>query len=330
MPTRTLSAGHALMIIVGALVIGLLLNAGDLLETARRQSPGVARTLSVGVMEPLAAATDAVGLDTPRAAIDQWLGRAETGDSVVAGDAVTPPPTTIPSEVAAASASTTTTTTLPTPTEASPLSLFVAGDSMVGQYGPVLAGRAERSGVVEGDYFFEFSSGLSRPDFFDWSAKLAEIRTDHDPDVLVLYLGGNDAQDILDDGEFLSYAVDSEPWHAEYRARVRELMAELDASGMRTYWMGMPIVRSDTMMKLKKRLNEIYAEEAAGFDGVSFVDTTDWFVDESGAYSEYLPDDSGTLTDMRQGDGIHLTTAGAVRLAERVFPLIASDYGLPG
>ena len=38
----------------------------------------------------------------------------------------------------------TTTTTLPTPTETSPLSLFVAGDSMVGQYGPVLAGRVER------------------------------------------------------------------------------------------------------------------------------------------------------------------------------------------
>ena len=36
----------------------------------------------------------------------------------------------------------------------------------------------------------------------------------------------------------------------------------------------------------------------------------------------------GTLTDMRQGDGIHYTTAGARHVANRVFPLIAEDFGL--
>ena len=198
---------------------------------------------------------------------------------------------------------------------------------MVGQFGPMLENTAEAGGLVEvTEVLYEFSSGLTRPDFLDWPVRLREIRESQDPDVIVLFFGGNDAQAIQIDGTWHEFG--SETWMAEYRQRVGDLMTELDEDGRDVYWMGMPIVRSEDFRRKVEVLNEIYRSEAERFDSVNFVDSWSVFAGADGGFSEYLTDANGDLVDMRLNDGIHLTTAGGIRLAEVTFRVIADNWGL--
>ena len=322
---RTIPAGHAIAIIVVALVAGMVLNAPGLLETAERQT-GATRSFAVGVMAPIAAVSSALRLDAPHEALDRLAHGTPDEPVVIASDE--PAPT----GVTTTTVSPTVTTVAPrVVTAADPLRLLVAGDSMVGQFGPVLERTAERTDLVSGEYFFEFSTGLTRPDIFDWAAKLRELGAELDPEVVVVYLGANDAANILVGDTWRSYDSPDGAWEAEYRSRVRDLMAQLDGSGVATYWMGLPVTSSGTQNDRYTHLNSIYETEAAAFGSVEFVPVWDWFTGNDGSYAEYLVNDEGTLTDMRLDDGIHYTTAGAERLAERVFPLIAADFGIdPG
>lgn len=313
-----MAAGHAILIVTLALLIGLLLNATDILATAERQEAGWQRSVGVALMKPIATISDVLFLDAPRNAIDSALGRTE---------AVTEPPTTTVTTVAAPVA---TTTTLPgrrVVSAADPLRLFVGGDSMVGQFGPMLEQRAERSGVVEAEVIYEFESGITRPDFIDWPALLREVAAEQDPELIVLFFGGNDAQDIRVDGTWVPFGTDE--WITEYSARVGGLMDELEADGREVYWMGMPIVSSDTFRERVVILNQVYESEAADHERVHYVESWSTFIGPDGEYSEYLPNDEGVVLDMRLNDGIHLTTDGAIRLAEVVYAVMAEDWALP-
>ncbi|MDX1659136.1 MAG: hypothetical protein R3343_09990, partial [Nitriliruptorales bacterium] len=169
----TMPARRVIAIVIGALVIGALLNAQSLLETAERQRFGTTRTVAMAFAEPLARISSSLRLDRPRSAIDALL--HPEPDIIVAEPE--PEPT---SEVPEPASSPTTAPTVPpsptpspTPTQRvvtaeDPLRVYVAGDSMVGQFGPAMVDLLDDTGVVTAESRAEFASGLTRPDFIDW------------------------------------------------------------------------------------------------------------------------------------------------------------------
>ncbi|MFN2486467.1 MAG: DUF459 domain-containing protein [Acidimicrobiia bacterium] len=312
-------AGLAIFVTVAAMTIGLLLNGPDILETALRQEAGWKRTLAVAAAEPFAAISRTLFLDRPHELFDLALGR-EPPASITITAAVAPPTTTAPNI-------TTTTAGLREVTAADPLRLFIGGDSMVGQFGPMLQNEALDTGLIEVTQVqYEFSSGLTRNDFLDWPSRLEDVVAEQDPDAIVLFFGGNDAQAIRMDGVWHDYGTDI--WLSEYRRRVREVMTQLTEVGRDVYWMGMPLVRSAEFQEKVDVMNHIYRSEAEAFDGVTFVDSYPVFAGSDGGFSEYLTDDNGDLVDMRLNDGVHLTTAGAIRLAKVTLEVIAANWGL--
>lgn len=322
---RTWAAGHVLVAVVIALVLGSLLNARDLLATAERQPFGWQHDVAVGLARPLVSVADALGLDEPRNVLSSALGRGslQAGPEPTAAPS-TPSPT--PTESASATAS-------PTPTKRemisaeAPLRMYIGGDSMIGQFGGALADLADDTGVIDvTEVKYEFGSGLSRPDFVDWPARLADVLISQDPEVMVLWFGGNDAQPLKLDG--IVYDVNEPEWQAEYRSRVAALMDQLDEAGVTVYWMGMPIPRSPELQVKLAILNEIYVSEAEQRKSVSFVRTWELFAGPDGNFSEYLPNQRGEVVDMRLDDGIHLTTAGAYRAARPTIATIIEDFGI--
>lgn len=323
-PRRLVPAGVALIVIIGALLAGLLLNAEDILRTAERQEQGWQRTVGVAVMEPIAGVSDALMLSAPRDAIDSLLGR---GSVAAPTPTATTQPTTAPITAPIATITVPETATRRQVTAGDPLTMYIGGDSMVGQFGPMLDNIVTESGLVEADFVYEFVSGLSRPDFLDWPARLEGVSAEMDPDVFVLYFGGNDAQAIyMPDGSWIEYGTPE--WEAEYRARVEGVMAMLEGGGHWVYWMGLPIVQSASFQERVEFMNSIYADLAEDHPQVTFVEAQSVFEGPDGGYSEYLTDSNGDLVDMRLDDGVHYTTAGAIRLAEVVWPLIAADWGI--
>lgn len=323
---RPMPAGNVLVAVLVALVLGALLNADSLWSTAQQQPYGWRRTLAVGVMRPVHAVADLTRLDRPRAWLEDAIGREATGPTG-------PPPvvrtdTTLAAPGTAEDPAPVPTTAPPppsvrTPSAANPLRVWVGGDSMAQVFGESLLRMAADRGDITATHDYRISTGLTRPDYFDWPAHFAGEVLPAGHEVLVVMFGANDGQPLNIDGVVRDWP---EPeWQAEYRRRVAATMDLLGGEGRFVVWVGQPIARSSDYTDKMEVLNAIYREEAATRPWIRFLDTWPLFVDGNGSYSDYLPGDDGEPQLMRQQDGIHLSREGGDRLAEAVLAAIDEE-----
>lgn len=326
-PAGQTGGPKALATVLIALGLGTLLNAQAMLVTAKGMPFGWRRSVAVSVMDPVARLSRVLRLDVPRRDLDRALGHAPPPSPRPApAPSPTPTPTPAPAPTAGPTASPTPSATPSRPTAQHPLRILTVGDSMAQAMGQSLITVAAATGVARAKLDFRFSSGLSRPDFFDWPGHLAGVLAARDrPDALVLVFGANDAQGMETSHGVLDFGTAA--WDAEYASRVAAVMRQVTAAGVRAYWVGQPVARSSSYSHRMAALDEIYRAEAARQEGVTYVDSWSLFVDSHGGYSAYLPTSSG-LTLMRLSDGIHLTRAGGDRLARAVMAAIRQDWRL--
>lgn len=311
-----MAAGHAVAVMLIALGVGALLNAPSLRDTAERQPFGPRRTVATVAVAPLSGVSGLLRLDRPHRLL---AGAAEelrgAGGRVAGeggpGEAVSAQEPGEPRRVVTVDA---------------PLRVLVLGDSLTEQLGPALLRRATASGVAEATHAFHYSSGLTRPDFYDWPAQAERLLQAGDPDVVVAMFGANDAQGIATDAEVLPFGTAG--WQAAYRQRVGVMMDLLGTSGRTVVWVGQPVMRDPGFDERIALLNRLYAAEAQARPAVVYVDGYRALADPSGAYADYLVDGSGGRTLMRLGDGIHLSVDGAERLAGQVWAAIEERWSL--
>jgi hypothetical protein len=293
----------------------------------------------VAVTGGLAQVSETLRLDRPREALDEALGRTSpttvpTPTSVppTAVTTTTPRPTTTSvADAPATTAAPPTTVTIPgvfLPTPEAPAHLWVTGDSLTERFGPALVNLASETGVVDPRREVQYSTGLTRPDFFDWPAHLVSEVENQPTDILVFMVGANDGQPIQTEAGWIDFGTNE--WSAEYRRRVAATMEMIAPRVPTIYWIGQPIARSSEYSEKMAVMNEIYRSEAERHTNIRYVDTWALFSDETGSYSAYLPDDSGNQVLMRAGDGIHLTYDGGDRLASVVIEVIGNDWALRG
>lgn len=314
---RPLPAGHVLVVMMVALLGGALLNAQALLRTAERQELGTGRSVALAFAEPLASVSGFLRIDAPRDGIDSALGRG-----VPRRDVTTVASTTTTTLGAIDSTPSTTTTTLQALRSIAaddPLDLLIIGDSFAELFGPALVNRSTDTGVIDATVDFRFISGLSRPDYFDWPAYLATELPEVQPDATVVIFGGNDAQDVSVGGEHFEVGTDA--WTDLYAIRVAEMMDTMLESVDRVYWVGLPIMESESFTANVLIMNSVYESEAAERPRVTYISSFDLFKDEQGRYNAYLDG-----RHMRYGDGAHFTWNGGYRLADAVLPVIAGQW----
>ncbi len=332
------------LVLVSALLLGAILNGSALLDTATSLQPGWQRDVAMGAAQLLVDTAEALHLDGPREWIDRGLGREPTTTvpAVILGPtptnttmatATTAPPTTAaapaPTKPRESTTTLATTTTLPgvfIPTPESPAHLWVAGDSLTERFGPSLVNLLAETGVIETRREVEYSTGLTRPDFFDWPHRLQEELAENPTDILVFMIGANDGQPIQTSAGWIPFGTDG--WEDEYRRRVEATMDLVSHLVPTTYWIGQPVARSDEYSEKMALMDEIYESGAERHPNVRYVDSWALFSDRDGNYSAYLPDGDGASILMRSSDGIHLTVAGGDRLAERVRDVIGADWPL--
>ena len=210
----------------------------------------------------------------------------------------------------------------PSPGDGSVLHIYVGGDSISRDLGEGLA-RITSAATADIDLDPRPATGLSRPDFFDWSQHLAGVLTESSPDVIVLLFGANDFQNVEYEGRVLDR--DDDDWLDLYRQRVRRIMTLVSQPGVQTVWVGQPPVRGSRLSGGLARLNEVYESEAAAHRQVTFVDTWALFSNADGGYAEEIDG-----VRVRRDDGVHLTIAGGDRLAAAIWEVIASAWDLIG
>ncbi len=204
---------------------------------------------------------------------------------------------------------------MPTPDD--PLRVWIAGDSMWELAGPALADLVESTGVATVEVDVRYSSGLTRPDFFDWSAEVDDVLRHERPEVVVVLMGANDAQPLVQ-GDAV-HEPGTPGFTAAYGARVEALMTRLAEGSRQVLWVGLPAMRP---AGYDVRIADLTAAQQAAAErtpGVVFVPTRPLFADQDGRYVDSLPDDDGVVRVLRGADGIHLSRDGAARLAAHVF-----------
>lgn len=329
----TQPAGRVLVVMVAALLLAMLVNADALVARAERRAPGPGRDRALALWHPVQDVSHVLQLHRVRQLGDRLAGDGDDGPAAAPRDRRT-------TTTAAGDEATTTTAAagasgdpapagLRTPTPDEPLRLWVGGDSMAQIFGPALAERAGATGLVDPTVHYEMASGLTRPDYFDWPGALAGDLAAGDPEVVVFVVGTNDAQGIvLPDGTPVP-DLDDPRWVPEYRRRVGAVMDAIRADGRAVLWIGLPPMRDPDFGARMAVLNQAYAAEAATRPWITFVDLAT-VVGAGGAYADELPDAAGAPVDVRLGDGIHLSAAGADRLAAHVLDLVRARAGITG
>ncbi len=258
---------------------------------------------------------------------------APTGDtvaSVPANGSATPEPSSVPGTASSSGV----------PSAGDPALVLIAGDSDAGTFGPYLDTLMGDTGVVRTQLDYKVSSGLARPDFFDWPTHFREIVPQVNPDIVVVTFGGNDPQGLTDgvkaDGSpnFIvgePTGEGDEEWRAEYGRRVGEVMDYLSSEGRTLIWVGIPNDDSpDVTLRLRVQ-DEVVRAEAAKRPQVEFVDTWARFSGREGGWAEFVIDPrDNQAKDVRADDGFHLNTPGAEILALDIADVIVADLRARG
>ena len=336
-PRRRLwSAGHALVVSVLALAIGLLLNAPGIHKSAYNKPDGWERDVALALTGPLADVSHALLLDRPRKAVQAVIGRSgedEIDTQIALPTPPTPPPpaTTTPKPRSQTSQRKAEEKLAFTPKRK--LRIWIAGDSLVITPGYAIVRAAGASPVMEpvGTVDGRVATGLTRPDVFNWfeeiRARVKELR----PKAVVLDFGGNDDKAYMT-GLPEGVTIDDfggSVWRSEYARRVGGLMDMINRGGAFVIWIGLPQTRSPDQTARFDVVNAVVQKQARKRPGrAAFIDTYRLFAGDDGGYTEYLRNLSGDLVRVRAADGVHFEREGGDLIAREVLRALNQQYDL--
>ena len=214
------------------------------------------------------------------------------------------------------------------PVEDGPFTVVVIGDSLAEGYWGGLYRKLHRDNRFEVVGRARHSTGLSRPDYYDWNAAVSEFIAEDQPDAAVVSVGANDIQSLYREGD-RHFAFGTDAWDTAYAERVETMMKRLLDAGVTVFWMGLPTVRGESLAEKVQHLNRIYQTVAAA-NGVTFVPVWNLTVDENGEFTSYLGDENGRSRLMRANDGIHFTNRGNELVAQHLLAVIEDEMSLFG
>ena len=199
-----------------------------------------------------------------------------------------------------------------------PQTVLIAGDSMVLEgFGVALERRLQKIENLKVVRKGKYSSGLTRPDYFDWDAYLTELMNEIRPDLVILHMGANDPQDILTEDRRRLFRGNDD-WNEVYAGRAARLIEIVESYGARAVWVGMPIMGLKDYTPNIANINRLVRDECKRAAGCSFVDTWLTLADANSNYTNYLCDSSGRRVRVRAKDKVHLTEAGGEIVVDHV------------
>jgi uncharacterized protein len=343
-------AGRVLVLGLTCFLLWGLLAAPSLHRSAETSPLGMRRTVALAVLRPLTRMSAVFGLDRIESGVERVLGRHNGREApppllrTTGVERMGPPASSQPRPVPSPPspdlgvrppAKSLSPPSVPAfseppvhrPSRAHPLRVLAVGDS-IGEDLAIGLARAlsgRKSFVLETDA--RQSTGLARPDYFDWAHQVAVDIRKFRPDVVVAMFGANDAQSFIARGR--GVRMGTSEWKRIYRQRAGRIMAQVSASGRPLIWVGMPPMAAEWRSQSMRMINGLLRAEAARRPGVLYMDSWRLFAGSGGGYSAYLRNASGEQELVRTSDGVHLTAAGLDRLASAVMRTMATLWRRP-
>jgi hypothetical protein len=97
------------------------------------------------------------------------------------------------------------------------------------------------------------------------------------------------------------------------------MLIMLNRGVVRVYWIGLPVMPTQSETSRVKRLNRLFKAAAARHPQVAYID----------GFGLLATDDGDYIASLRSGDGVHFTSKGAQRLADAVWAAMRRDWNAP-
>ncbi|MBV9282713.1 MAG: DUF459 domain-containing protein [Chloroflexi bacterium] len=210
------------------------------------------------------------------------------------------------------------------PTPRNPLRLLITGDSLPGYLGPELLDEAASVGPVRGWTDTHNGTGLTRPDFVDWSVVARQQIASYNPDAVVVLIGGNDFQNMtLPGGRF--FLAGSPAWTREYQRRAEICMRIWTQNGTRRlYWLSVPPARDPGWAHDDLQINLALQHAARRVPGAEYLDILGPITNH-GRYADFVYV-GGQPVLVREPDGVHLNIAGSTLVAHEILPVLRREW----
>jgi hypothetical protein len=217
-----------------------------------------------------------------------------------------------------------------------PKRVLIVGSSLAATgFGAVLEEKLDAHPHIEAFRKAKSASGLVRPDYFDWfdqSKRQVEFRK---PDLVIVFMGANDGQDMPAWRGSSRVAWGSDTWPGAYRGRVDEFLGNLSTTvegqdhGADVMWLGLPKMTSASLERKVSIIRTVHQEAVAALgDRGLYIDTTPYLVDENGDLLE-TSKVRGKEQVLRSEDGVHFTMSGCEFLADKIYPQVLTALSLP-
>lgn len=201
--------------------------------------------------------------------------------------------------------------------------VLLVGDSMMMEgLGPTLHARLRKRDNLTVHREGKYSSGLSRPDFFNWFDSLPPMLEAYQPDLLVISLGANDTQDIVIDRK--RYFIDTKPWEEIYLQRSKDFIALADNGKRRILWVSLPVMGKEPYFTRTKRISKLQEEASKDVPLAQFVNI-EHLLTENGKYTTFYKGKNNQSIRLRSQDLIHVSTEGGEILTDYVLPYVDAE-----
>jgi hypothetical protein len=195
----------------------------------------------------------------------------------------------------------------------------------------VAAGRdACLKGQLEIGRFAKNSTGLTRPDRFDWVNELRRVGESFKPKLFVMSLGLNDTQSVVEHGQI---TMDNSPLYDEkYKERVTAVLQHATDAKAGLLWIGLPAMRAAAADKDAREKNRLFQEAIAAFGVADIQYVEPWRLNGAGtdSFASYGADQGGRMVQIRTSDGQHFTVAGELLAASYLLPKILAAVAQDG
>jgi hypothetical protein len=174
------------------------------------------------------------------------------------------------------------------------------------------------------------STGLTRPERFDWVAETRRIGDSVRPQLFVMSLGLNDRQSVVEKGQITM--DNSEAYPAKYKERITGVLAGAAASKASLLWIGLPAMRSPAADKDAREKNNLFIQAIAEFGVANIKFVKPWRLGsgDDDKFQSYAPDQNGRMVQIRASDGEHFTPAGDLLVATYLLPQILASLAEDG
>ncbi len=195
--------------------------------------------------------------------------------------------------------------------------ILLLGDSLMEGLGPVMHRVMRNRRGLEFIISAKYSTGLCRPDYFNWPQHMSSVVHRYAPDLVIFFIGANDGMPIRQKRGLVP--TGGEAWRTAYAAKMDEMVNIARNVGADIIWVELPAV-GGTYNKLLHQ-TQIAQRAYCESNGITTLRTDPFLSGEWGRFEPY-GDFNGSYTRLRTKDQAHFTKQGYLKLVEHLLPIV--------